>query len=126
VSRETWATPWIFAVASAIRDQRPGQGEYGRRSMPSATRLRGTSSIFFGGHTQDASESLAKRRVRVVVNRLYDLEQLPIIFCSNPVALYIRRFVKYSSGISPSSSLNLNPKAERDIAAVAASVSTVQ
>src|ERR1035441_5548658 len=45
--------------------------------------------------------------------------------CRNPVALYIRQFVKYSSGVSPSISLNLTAKAERDMPAAAASVSTV-
>jgi hypothetical protein len=45
-----------------------------------STRSRGTSSIFFRCHTEDAFESLAKRRVRVVANRLCYLEQLPILF----------------------------------------------
>ncbi len=31
-------------------------------------------------HTQDTFESLAKRRVRIVANRLCDLEHFPIIF----------------------------------------------
>ena len=45
--------------------------------------------------------------------------------CSKPVALFIRQSVKYSSGVSPNSSLNLNAKADRDIPDAAASVSTV-
>ena len=45
-----------------------------------STRPRGTSSIFFRCHAEDAFESLAKRRIRVVANRLCYLEQLPIVF----------------------------------------------
>jgi FtsP/CotA-like multicopper oxidase with cupredoxin domain len=40
-----------------------------------STRLRGASSIFPRRYTQDTFESLAKRRVRVVANRLRYLEQ---------------------------------------------------
>src|ERR1700730_6256023 len=45
-----------------------------------STRLRGASSILPRRYTQDTFESLAKRRVRVVANRLRYLEQFSIIF----------------------------------------------
>src|SRR5467141_5428142 len=45
-----------------------------------STPLCGTSLIFFSRHTQDTFESLAKRRVRVVADRLCYLEELPITF----------------------------------------------
>src|SRR5437660_5308820 len=70
-------------------------------------------------------ESLAKRRVRVVAYRPCYLEELPIIFPQQAGRRVHLPFVKYPSGVSPSGSLNLNAKAERDIPAEAAMFSTV-
>ena len=95
-------------------------------AVSTSTRLCGTSPIFFRRHTQDTFESLTKRRVRAVADRFCYVEQFSTILLEQSGCLVHSPVLKYSSGVSPSSSLNRKAKAERDIPAAPASVSTVQ
>jgi hypothetical protein len=65
--------------------------------LSSSTRLRGISSILFWCHTQDTFESLAKRGVRVIADRVCYLEQLPIVFL-HPQLLFPPRTLFVAAG----------------------------